>query len=231
MEKNQGKKRYEQDGSERSREGRRPRIGSKPSGDGTFSNRSGATRPSYGERQQIRDDRNGGMNRTRTEGGYESRNRSYQSGTGRSNEYDRNRGYRSQSGGYNRSSSDTNRPQRNNRYDNNRSDNSGYRGGNDYNRRSNDQRQDGGYQRDGERSQYGRGDYQGERNNRDRGGYNNTRGHGSNFGKPFRKFENRSDNYNPNDKYSKRKQIEYKQQYIDYTKPMRLNKFMANAGM
>ena len=41
----------------------------------------------------------------------------------------------------------------------------------------------------------------------------------------------RSADYNPNDKYSKRKQIEYKQQFVDPTKPIRLNKYLANAGI
>lgn len=41
----------------------------------------------------------------------------------------------------------------------------------------------------------------------------------------------RTDDYNPNDKYSKKKQIEYKEKYVDPNEPIRLNKFMANAGV
>lgn len=42
----------------------------------------------------------------------------------------------------------------------------------------------------------------------------------------------RSASYDPNAKYSKRKQFEYRQQqHLDPTKPIRLNKFLANAGI
>ena len=36
---------------------------------------------------------------------------------------------------------------------------------------------------------------------------------------------------NPNAKYSKKKQIEYKEQFVDPNEPIRLNKFLANAGI
>ncbi len=39
------------------------------------------------------------------------------------------------------------------------------------------------------------------------------------------------DGYSPNAKYSKKKQIEYKEQYVDPNEPIRLNKFLANAGI
>ena len=48
------------------------------------------------------------------------------------------------------------------------------------------------------------------------------------FRKPYNKREG---NYDPNDKYSQKKQLEYKKTYIDLTKPVRLNKFLANAGI
>ena len=41
----------------------------------------------------------------------------------------------------------------------------------------------------------------------------------------------RSEDYDPNAKYSKKKQFEHKQQHFDPTKPIRLNKFLANAGI
>ena len=49
-------------------------------------------------------------------------------------------------------------------------------------------------------------------------------------GVTFRK-RNKDDNYDPNAKYSKKKQIEYKTSNIDPNKPVRLNKFLANAGI
>ncbi len=47
------------------------------------------------------------------------------------------------------------------------------------------------------------------------------------FARPVR----RSADYNPNAKYSKKKQIEYKEQFVDPNEPIRLNKFLANAGV
>ncbi|MFV0391343.1 MAG: pseudouridine synthase [Paludibacteraceae bacterium] len=41
----------------------------------------------------------------------------------------------------------------------------------------------------------------------------------------------RSEDYDPNAKYSKKKQFAYRKQTIDPTKPIRLNKFLANAGV
>ncbi|MDD4199530.1 MAG: pseudouridine synthase [Paludibacter sp.] len=41
----------------------------------------------------------------------------------------------------------------------------------------------------------------------------------------------RTADYNPNAKYSRKKQLEYRRNEIDYTKPVRLNKFLANAGI
>ncbi len=41
----------------------------------------------------------------------------------------------------------------------------------------------------------------------------------------------RTGDYDPDAKYSKRKQFEHRQQHLDPTKPIRLNKFLANAGV
>lgn len=48
------------------------------------------------------------------------------------------------------------------------------------------------------------------------------------FSRPIRR---NSDDYDPNAKYSKKKQIEYKEQFVDPNEPIRLNKFLANAGI
>ncbi|KAA6339599.1 Ribosomal large subunit pseudouridine synthase B [termite gut metagenome] len=47
------------------------------------------------------------------------------------------------------------------------------------------------------------------------------------FSRPVR----RTADYNSNDKYSKKKQIEYKLQFVDPNEPIRLNKYLANAGV
>jgi 23S rRNA pseudouridine2605 synthase len=47
------------------------------------------------------------------------------------------------------------------------------------------------------------------------------------FRKPIRK----TDDYDPNSKYSQKKQLEFRKNVVDMTKPIRLNKFLANAGI
>ncbi|MFT3751394.1 MAG: pseudouridine synthase [Paludibacter sp.] len=47
----------------------------------------------------------------------------------------------------------------------------------------------------------------------------------------FRKPRRSDDNYDPNSKYSQKKQLEFKKNVVDLTKPVRLNKFLANAGI
>ena len=53
--------------------------------------------------------------------------------------------------------------------------------------------------------------------------FNNTRDNNG--------YRPRTSDYNPNAKYSKKKQIEYKEQFIDPNEPIRLNKYLANAGV
>ena len=61
------------------------------------------------------------------------------------------------------------------------------------------------------------------------GSKGNYAGGGNNYGQ--RPFRPRTADYNPNAKYSKKKQIEYKEQFVDPNEPIRLNKFLANAGI
>lgn len=53
---------------------------------------------------------------------------------------------------------------------------------------------------------------------------------GNNYGYNNQKPRRTAD-YNPNAKYSKKKQIEYREQFVDPNEPIRLNKFLANAGV
>ena len=66
--------------------------------------------------------------------------------------------------------------------------------------------------------------------NNNRGGYNNNRGGGynNNRGGGYRQH---TPGYDPNAKYSLKKRIEYKEENFDPTEPLRLNKFLANAGV
>ena len=52
-------------------------------------------------------------------------------------------------------------------------------------------------------------------------------GNRDSYSRPIR----RTADYDPNAKYSKKKQIEYKEQFVDPNEPIRLNKFLANAGV
>ena len=81
--------------------------------------------------------------------------------------------------------------------------------------------QQGGYGRP-QQGGYGRPQQGGYNNNRG-GGYNNNRGGGG--------CRQRTPGYDPNAKYSLKKRIEYKEENFDPTEPLRLNKFLANAGV
>ena len=127
----------------------------------------------------------------------------------------------SRDGGYKSYNRDNNY----NRY-NNDGEQRQYRPRTNYNREGGEQRpysprprtnynhQGGGYNREG-----------GDRPYRPRtGGYNQ----GGGYNRPYRP---RTSDYNPNAKYSLKKQIEYKDILTDPNEPIRLNKFLANAGV
>ncbi|MGN1263306.1 MAG: pseudouridine synthase, partial [Prevotella sp.] len=61
-----------------------------------------------------------------------------------------------------------------------------------------------------------------------RGGYNNRGGYGQQQRGGYRQ---RTGDYDPNAKYSMKKRIEYKEENYDPMEPIRLNKFLANAGV
>ena len=123
-------------------------------------------------------------------------------------------GEHSQRGGY-QSRGGYGRPQGG--YNNNRG---GYQsrpqGG--YRPRFNNNDEEGGYQ---PRQQ---GGYQ----SRQQGGYNNNRG---GYGRPQGGYRQHTPGYDPNAKYSLKKRIEYKEENFDPNEPLRLNKFLANAGV
>jgi len=96
------------------------------------------------------------------------------------------------------------------------------------------QRPQGGYgqQRQGGYGQPRQGGYQqrGGYGQRPQGGYGQQRqgGYGQ---RPQGGFRQRTADYDPNAKYSMKKRIEYKEQNFDPNEPIRLNKFLANAGV
>ena len=80
-------------------------------------------------------------------------------------------------------------------------------------------RQQGGYQQ--------RGGYGQQR----QGGYQQRGGYGQQGGYQQRGFRQHTPGYDPNAKYSLKKRIEYKEENYDPNEPLRLNKFLANAGV
>ncbi len=152
--------------------------------------------------------REGGYNR---EGGFRPNNGGYRREGGYGNReggYNREGGFRPNNGGYRREGGYGNREGGYNREGGFRPNNGGYRREGGYGNR------EGGYR-----------DNNGGGFRRPQGGYGNNRFGG---GRPQQR---RTGNYDPNAKYSMKKQIEYKELNVDPDAPIRLNKFLANAGV
>lgn len=195
------------DGTGRPQGGYRPRYnngGYQPRQNGYQQRPNNGYRPRYNNNQEGE------------EGGYQPRQGGYQPRQG---------GYQQRQGGYQQRPNTGYRP----RYNNNQEgEEGGYQprqGG--YQPRQNagyrpryNNNQEGGYQPRNNGYNNQRGGYQ------QRGGYNQQRG-GYNQGG----YRQRTSGYNPNAKYSLKKQIEYKEEHIDPNEPVRLNKFLANAGV
>ena len=88
-----------------------------------------------------------------------------------------------------------------------------------YRPRYNAGQQEGGYQP--RQGGYNRGGYQRNNYGQQRQGGYNRQGN----------YRQRTPDYDPNAKYSLKKRIEYNEEHIDPTVPVRLNKFLANAGV
>lgn len=168
-------------------------------------------RPSYN-----REERGFGGDQ-RSYGGGQRPYRSYQP----RQDYNREGGYANREGGYNREGGF-------------RPNNGGYRreggygnreGG--YNREGGFRPNNGGYRREG-----GYGNREGGYRDNNGGGFRRPQGgYGNNRFGGGRPQQRRTGNYDPNAKYSMKKQIEYKELNVDPDAPIRLNKFLANAGV
>ncbi len=190
------------------RGGYQPRGGyGRPQGGGYNNNRAGGYQP----RQQA-----GGYrprynnNNNDAEGGYQPRQQGgYQPRQQGGYQPRQQGGYqpRQQGGGYNSNRGGGYNSNRGGGYNSNRGGgyNSNNRGGGYNNNRG------GGYNNN-----------RGGGYNNNRGGYNNNRGGG---------YRQHTPGYDPNAKYSLKKRIEYKEENFDPTEPLRLNKFLANAGV
>jgi pseudouridylate synthase len=168
-------------------------------------------RPSYNREER------GFGGEQRSYGGGQRPYRSYQP----RQDYNREGGYANREGGYNRE-------------DGFRPNNGGYRreggygnreGG--YNREGGFRPNNGGYRREG-----GYGNREGGYRDNNGGGFRRPQGgYGNNRFGGGRPQQRRTGNYDPNAKYSMKKQIEYKELNVDPDAPIRLNKFLANAGV
>ena len=88
-------------------------------------------------------------------------------------------------------------------------------------------RQQGGYQQRGGYGQRQQGGYGQQRGGYNRGGYGQQGG----YNQGGYQQRQRTPGYDPNAKYSMKKRIEYKEENYDPNEPLRLNKFLANAGI
>ena len=100
-----------------------------------------------------------------------------------------------------------------------------------YNQQQGDDQQQNGYQSKQNDYQSQQGGYQprqqGGYQPRQQGGYGQQRGgYGQQGG-----YRQRTADYDPNAKYSMKKRIEYKDEHLDPNEPIRLNKYLANAGV
>ena len=203
--------RREQNNAPQRESGYRQREGGYQQRDNTFRTpRYGSSLSQFAPREQRfnHKDNNGGNFR---EGGYANRDRNYN--TGNYNNGNNNYNRRPQhDGGYQRGSFRPRPAQQ--QGDSFNSVDAEYREG--YSRNS----YGGGYNNNGG---YNNGNYRfGDQQRPSRSGYGNQRPH------PQRP---RTPGYDPTAKYSQKKVLRYKEANVDPTKPIRLNKFMANAGI
>ena len=164
-------------------------------------------------RKQFASEGNGGGDRPqrpsfdRNNGGYQRERREYRSNDG----YNREGGYHHREGGYQRENRDR-RPGGDYNRGGYRQREGGYQS-RPYNREGGYQRREGGYQ---QRPYNREGGYQHRE-----GGYQSRPGG----------YKKRPQGYNPHAKYSMKKQIEYKEKNYDPDEPVRLNRYLANAGV
>lgn len=189
-------------------------------------------------RKQFASEGNGGGDRPqrpsfdRNNGGYQRERREYRSNDG----YNREGGYHHREGGYQRENRDR-RPGGDYNRGGYRQREGGYQS-RPYNREGGYQRREGGYQqrpynreggyqqREGG-SQQREGGYQQRPYNREGGYQQREGGYQSRPGG----YKKRPQGYNPHAKYSMKKQIEYKEKNYDPDEPVRLNRYLANAGV
>ncbi len=194
----------------------RPQDSSSEEGDGTTKKRRArigdavqpSPRPSYGDRQQ------GGYG-NRQQGGYGDRQGGY------GNRQQGGYGDRQQSGYGNRQQGGYGDRQQGGYGDRQQGGYGNRPQGGGYGNRQ----QSGGYGNRPQGGGYGNRQQGGGYGNRQQGGYNRQGGGQRSFQRPG------SGNYDPNSKYSFQKQLKYREENFDPNEPLRLNKYLANAGI
>ena len=169
----------------------------------------------YQQRGNYNQNRQQGGYQPRQQGGFRPRYNNNNTEEGAGYQPRTNYGQPRQQGGYQPRQQGGYRP----RYNNPEEEGAGFQQAGGY--RPN--RQQGGYQqRGGYNPNRQQGGYQ------QRGGYNQNRQQG---GYQQGGYRQRTPGYDPNAKYSFKKRIEYKEDHIDPNEPIRLNKYLANAGV
>ena len=145
---------------------------------------------------------------------------------------DRQQGYRprynNDGEGYSPRQQQGYRPRYNNNSEGNGQQSGGYDRGGYNQQRGGYGQQGGGYNRGGYGQQ--RGGYGQQGGGYNRGGYGQQRGGYGQQGGGYNRRQ-RTPDYDPNAKYSLKKRIEYSEANIDPNAPIRLNKYLANAGV
>ena len=189
------------------------------SSNSSYQQRQGGYQPrqqgGYQQRQGGYQQRQQGGYQQRQQGGYRPRYNQQQGDDQQKNGYQSQQNdYQSQQGGYQPRQQGGYQPRQQGGYGQQRGGYGQQRGGYGQQR--------GGYGQ--QRGGYGqqRGGY-----GQQRGGYGQQRGgYGQQGG-----YRQRTADYDPNAKYSMKKRIEYKDEHLDPNEPIRLNKYLANAGV
>jgi len=196
--------------------------GFRPEGFGAGLQGGSAPRPSFRPRFNNNENggyqQRGGYGQNRQVGGYHTR----YNNDGEQGGYQQRGGYNNrQQGGYrpHYSNGDGEQNSYRPRYNNDGNiEQGGYQSRGGYSSRGGYGQQRGGYNN---RGGYGQQQRNGYNNRNQRGGYNNRQGG----------YRQHTADYDPNAKYSLKKRIEYKEENYDPNEPIRLNKFLANAGV
>lgn len=195
--------------------------GFRPEGFGAGLQGNGGQRPQGGYRPRFNNgggyqQRQGGYQQ-RPQSGYRPRYNNYNQDGEENTYHSRQEGYQPRQGGYQQRPQGGYRPRYNN-YRQEGEQEGGFRQGG-YQPRSGGYQSRGGYGQGGYRQQPRKGSYGGNHGGYQQGGYRQGG------------YRQHTADYDPNAKYSMKKRIEYKEEHVDPNEPIRLNKYLANAGV